>query len=134
MYVNAHEAVPARKILNEMGHHQPRTPTQTDNTAAHFVLTNNVQPKRTKAMDMNFYWLQCGHMQGQLQYYCRLGSQNWADYWTNHFPAFHHINIGPEFLTPARHLKDLKRRQMKAVHAVKLAQIIAHSSPSKRVC
>ena len=26
IYVNAHEAVPARKILIEMGHRQPRTP------------------------------------------------------------------------------------------------------------
>ena len=26
IYVNAREAVPARKIFNEMGHRQPRTP------------------------------------------------------------------------------------------------------------
>ena len=48
MHVNAHESVPARQSLNEMGHHKPRTPMQTDNTAAHSVVTNNVQPKCTK--------------------------------------------------------------------------------------
>ena len=48
MYVNALEAVPAQQSLNEMGHHQPRTPMQTENTAAHSVVTNNVQPKCTK--------------------------------------------------------------------------------------
>ena len=48
IYVNAREAVPDRQSLNEMGHHQPRTPMQTDNTDAHSVVTNNVQPKCTK--------------------------------------------------------------------------------------
>ena len=57
MYVNAREAVPARQSLNEMGHRQPRTPMQTDNKAAHSVVTNNVHPKRTKEMDMRFHWL-----------------------------------------------------------------------------
>ena len=65
MYVNAREAVPARKILNEMGHLQPRTPIQTDNSAAHSVVTNNVHPKRTKAVYMRFYWLWCRDTQGQ---------------------------------------------------------------------
>ena len=87
MYVNAREAVPARKSLNEMGHHQPRTPMQTENTAAHSVVTNNVQPKRTKEMNMRFHWLRCGDAQYQFRYYWRPGSQNWADYWTKHFPA-----------------------------------------------
>ena len=50
MYVNAREFVPARQSLNEMGHRQLWTPMQTDNTAAHSVVTNNVHPKRTKAM------------------------------------------------------------------------------------
>ena len=57
MYVNAREAVPARKSLNEMGHRQPRTPMQTDNTASHSVVTNNVQPNRKKSIDMRFHWL-----------------------------------------------------------------------------
>ena len=92
VYVNAREAVLAQKILDEMGHRQPRTPMQTDNSAAHSVVTNNVQPKRTKATGMSFYWLWCRNVQGQFRYYWRPGSQNWADYWTKHFPASHHIN------------------------------------------
>ena len=59
MYVNVRKAVPARKILDEMSHRQPRTPMQTDNSAVHSVVTNNVQLKRTKEMDMRFYWLRC---------------------------------------------------------------------------
>ena len=76
MYVNARNAVPARKILDEMGHRQPQTPTQSDNSAAHSVVTNNVHPERTKATGMIFYWLWCRDVQGQFRYYWRLGNQN----------------------------------------------------------
>ena len=65
MYVNARKAVPSRQSLNEMGHHQPQTPMQTDNTVAHSVATNNVQPKRTKATDMRFHWIRCRDAQDQ---------------------------------------------------------------------
>ena len=69
MYVNAREDVPSRQSLNEMGHHQPRTPMQTDNTAAHSVVTNNVQPNSTKEMDMRFHWLRCRDAQYQFRYH-----------------------------------------------------------------
>ena len=107
MYVNAHEAVPSRQSLNEMGHHQPRTPMQTDNAAAHYVVTKNVQPKCTKSLYMRFHLLWCREAQDNFQYYWRPGSQNWADYSTKHFPASQQINMRPELLTLARHLEDI---------------------------
>ncbi len=57
LYLNAKEAVYLRQILDEMGHPQPRTPIQTDNTTAEGVINNKRQPRRTKAMDMRFRWL-----------------------------------------------------------------------------
>ena len=52
LFINAKEAVYLRQILTEMGHPQPKTPIQTDNTTAEGVINNIIQPKRTKAMDM----------------------------------------------------------------------------------
>jgi hypothetical protein len=52
LYINAREAVPQRQTLAEMGHKQPPTPMQTDNSTALGVVNNNIQPQRTKAMDM----------------------------------------------------------------------------------
>ena len=57
LYINTREAVPMRLLLQEMGHPQPKTSIQTDNTTALGVVTNTVQPKRTKAMNMRFHWL-----------------------------------------------------------------------------
>ena len=79
MYINAREAVPQRMALEEMGHPQPRPPIQTNNSAAHAVVTNNVQPRRTKAMDMRFHWLRCRDAQGQFRYYWKPGTMNLGD-------------------------------------------------------
>ena len=139
MYVNAREAVPVRRTLIEMGHPQPRTPMQTDNSAAHSVVTNNVQPKRTKAMDMRFYWLRCRDAQGQFRYYWRPGSVNLADYFTKHHPASHHIQTRPVFITPKHRLDFLKQKAATAKRTVEVANALylAYSgalTPPTRVC
>jgi hypothetical protein len=69
LYINANEAVPMHQLLAEMGHKQPKTPIQTDNTTACGAVNHNTQPRRTKAMDMCFPWLRCHDSQGQFQYY-----------------------------------------------------------------
>jgi hypothetical protein len=48
------QGVPCRTFLNELGHPQPPTPIQTDNSTALGVVTNNILPRRTKAMDMRY--------------------------------------------------------------------------------
>ena len=108
MFINAKEAVPARKTLDEMGHKQPRTPMQVDNSTAVGVSNNNIQPRRTKAMDMRFHWLRDRESQKQFKYYWRPGKENLADYWTKHFCAAHHKQMRPIFLTPSSVLEALK--------------------------
>jgi hypothetical protein len=78
-----------RIILEELGHKQPPTPLQTDNAMADTVINGKVQPKRTKAMDMRFRWLQDGECQEQFRIYWRPGKMNYADYWTKHHPESH---------------------------------------------
>ena len=129
MFVNAREAVPMRQTLQEMGHPQPKTPLQTDNTSAHQVVTNNVQPKRTKSMDKNFHWLRDRAAQNQFRYYWRPGPTNLGDYHTKHHPGKHHQNMRGVFLSAPRVLEDLRRRQQLAKLAVKTAQGIAGTHP-----
>ena len=57
LYIMARKAVYIRIILKEMGHKQPPTPLQTNNSMAEAVTNDKVQPKRRKAMDMRFHWL-----------------------------------------------------------------------------
>ncbi len=57
LYCNAKEAVDFQQILEEMGHPQPKTPTQTNYTTVEGVINNNIQPILTNAMDVWFHWL-----------------------------------------------------------------------------
>ena len=41
---------------------------QTDNTTALGVVNNNIQPRRTKAMDMRFHWLRNREAQRQFRF------------------------------------------------------------------
>ena len=56
LYINCKEAIPARHTLEFLGHKQPPTPMQTDNTTALGVVNNNVM-KKLKSMDMKYHWL-----------------------------------------------------------------------------
>jgi hypothetical protein len=47
LYINCREAIPARHTLEFMGHPQPPTPMQTDNTTALGVINNNVKMGQT---------------------------------------------------------------------------------------
>ena len=59
LYISCRETIPAWHDLQEMGHPQPPTPINIDNTRALGVVTNTIQPKQTKGMDMSFHWLRC---------------------------------------------------------------------------
>jgi len=100
LYINAREAVPCQTLLHEMGHPQPPTPIQTDNSTALGVVTNNILPRRTKAMDMRFWWLRDRDEQEQFRYFWRPGTTNRGDYWTKHHCSAHHQEKRDEILTP----------------------------------
>jgi hypothetical protein len=43
--------------LEELGHPQPPTPMETDNTTTTDYSNGTITQKRTKAMDLHFYWI-----------------------------------------------------------------------------
>ena len=100
-----------RLILKEMGHPQPATPIQTDNSAAkQGVINSKIQPKQTKAMDMRFHWFYERETLKQLRIYWRAGKLNLGDYHTKHHSAKHHKDVRYEYLTPQAELVELRRR------------------------
>ncbi len=69
LYINAREAVYIRQILEAMGHKQPPTPIQTDNSTAVGIVNNIILPKATKAMDIRFHWLRCWEAQKLFRFF-----------------------------------------------------------------
>ena len=111
LYINARKGVEIRNILKEMGHMQPPTPVQTDNSTAEGIVNLRVQPKRTKAMDMRFHWLRDrGVNQKQFKFYWRPGTSMRADYWTKHHSPAHHRHMRNEILTPYDVVLNLRKK------------------------
>ena len=79
-FMNAQQACTIRTTLDEMGYPQPPTPLQTDNNVAQGILQGTVKQKRSKAIDMRFYWLKDRVAQGQFSIHWKPGATNLADY------------------------------------------------------
>jgi hypothetical protein len=69
VFIIAKEGAVIRTTLEELGHPQPPTPMETDNTTATGYSNGTIKQKRTKSMDMRFYWIQDRVKQGQLNVY-----------------------------------------------------------------
>jgi hypothetical protein len=54
---NAQSGAPLRATLIELGHTQPPTPLRTDSSTAYGIINEMIKQKRSKAMDMRYYWL-----------------------------------------------------------------------------
>ena len=115
LYINARKGVEIRNTLHEMGHPQPPTPIQTDNSTAEGIINARVQPKQTKAMDMRYHWLRDREAQKQFRFYWRPGNTNVADYWTKHHSPAHHVEMRPEILTSYKALLDFRIRQKRGL-------------------
>ena len=116
LFLNSRQAIPARTTLIEMGHQQPPTPIQVDNTTALGFVGKNITPKATKSTDMICWWMR--DRSGQKQFHCYWGPSkgNRADYLTNHFCEAHHRKKRPTNLTPGKELDNLRRSKRQPLH------------------
>ena len=73
LFNNLKDAVPLRMTLEEMGHPQPATPVQVDNSTTCGFANNQIKQRRSKSMDMRFYWIQDRVGQEQFNVYWRPG-------------------------------------------------------------
>ena len=99
LFINVKAAIPIRQTLIEMGHPQPPTPMQTDNSTAYALITNKIRPKALKSMEMRFNFLKCRQAQEQFRFYWAPGIWNLADYFTKHHAPSHHRNTRSTYLT-----------------------------------
>jgi hypothetical protein len=98
IFSNAKEAAPLRVMLEEMGHRQPPTPIQTENSTAYGILNNKLNEKSLKAMDMRFYWVRGWIAQKQYRVYWEPGGENLADYFTKHHSPTHHKEMRRQYV------------------------------------
>eukprot|EP00978_Attheya_sp_CCMP212_P016491 scaffold43259_cov66-Attheya_sp.AAC.4 len=110
LFLTAKEGKVDCTTLVEMGHPQPSTPIQIDNTTTLGIVHSNIRQRRSKAMDMRFYWVQDRVRQGHFNVYWRPGSTNLANYFTKHHPPSHHWRMRSTYLhSLANYLSSVMR-------------------------
>ena len=103
LFVNGKEGAYICTVLEEMGWPQPGpTPIQTDNSVAEGIANDTVKQRRSKAMDMRFYWIRDRVRQGQFRVHWKQGAWNYGDYFTKHHPPVHRQQQRPVYLYSSR--------------------------------
>ena len=98
IFINCQDSEPIQNALLEMGHEQPPTPIQTNNSTADGFLNKTIKQKRTKAIYMQFYCVINRIKQNHFCIFWKPGSENLADYFTKHHSPTHHKRMRPFFI------------------------------------
>ncbi len=100
LYCQMKEAVPLRRTLEEMGHPQPATPVQVDNSTADGIANDTVKANKTRAMDMRLHWIQdnATGTKPPFNVYWAPGRINKADYHSKQHPPTIHKRRRSDFL------------------------------------
>ncbi|WP_281640541.1 Ty1/Copia family ribonuclease HI [Aurantimicrobium minutum] len=132
LFHNGQEGAAIRNILEEMGFPQPGpTPIQCDNTVATGLANDTVKAKRTKAMDMRFYWIKDRVKQGHFRIYWKPGDTNLADYFTKHHPPSHHQQMRYTYLSQPKANEEPKSQHPSALQCEGV--LIRSGTPSPSV-
>ena len=87
-FLNDKDALPILTTLKELGHPQPPTRMQVDNTTEVGFVNNTIKQKRLKALDMRFYRIMDCTRQGHFKIYWGPRIINLGDYHTKqHYPG-----------------------------------------------
>ena len=137
LFHNSKEAVPMRITLEELGHPQPPTTIITDNSTATGIANDTVKQKRSKAMDMRYYWVRDRVRQEQFHVVWRKGKTNKGDYFSKHHPASHHQVVRPAYLydpnNPARNYFECLQDQDDADKLSSSSRIRDSNTPGEGV-
>ena len=77
LFLNATHAIPLRISLEEMGHPQPPTPIQVDNSTTAGFANRQIKQRQSRSMDMRFYWIQDRADQKQIRVFGGQGPPTW---------------------------------------------------------
>jgi Reverse transcriptase (RNA-dependent DNA polymerase) len=131
LFHNGQEAAHIRTVLKEMGREQS-APTRitTDNSTADGFANRRTKIKRSKAMDMRFYWIQDRVDQHQFRIHWQPGENNHADYFTKHHPPSHHQRMRPIYL----HTGDFAQSHTHDCRGVLIPSLGSIASPECGSC
>ena len=103
LFVIVQVAIILRTTLEELRYVQPPTPIKIDNFTASGIANKSIQQRRSRSMDMRFYWVRDRVQQGQFIIYWGPGKDNRGDLYTKHHPTKHcrlHRRVASQGISP----------------------------------
>jgi hypothetical protein len=111
LFHNSKEACALQTTLTKMDHPQNATTITTSNSTAAGISNSTVKQRRSKAINMRYYWVCDRVSQGQFTVVWKKGKGNLKDNFTKHHPKSHHATIRSTYLhhsaNPARNYFQL---------------------------
>jgi len=98
LFLNGQAAMPTRQTLQDLGYPQSATPIFTDNTTALGIASSTVRLKRSKAIDMRYFWIRDRVTLGDYSVTWGPGCENLGDYFTKTHPTSHYRAMRPTFV------------------------------------
>ena len=98
IFVNAQTSVPIRTAITAMGWKQGSTAIQVYNYTAVGITTKEFRQKKSKAMDMCFYWIKDIIEQWKFRVFWRPSPENLGDCHSKYHPPEHHIAVRYKYL------------------------------------
>ena len=108
LFHNAQQTKIIRLTLQEMGHPQPATPINIDNTTAVGIVNSTIKRQQSRSMEMRYFWLLDRAAQQNFTFIYTPGQENLADYPTKHHTANIHQHVQPYYLQQANSPSQLK--------------------------
>ncbi len=85
-FQNAQKAAEFRNTLHEIGYPQNPTTIMIDNTVAKGLAADTINARRSKSMDVRFFWLRDRIQRGQFKVQHLAGRWNISDFFTKSLP------------------------------------------------
>jgi hypothetical protein len=104
VFLNTEEGTVTHITLSEMGHKQDTLELKIEHNTAD-IINNKFQQKRSKTVDMRFYWVKDRVEQDTFNVGWAPGDTNMGDYFTKHHSPAHHKRMIPYYLND-KHSND----------------------------
>jgi hypothetical protein len=110
-FQNAQKGAQFRNTLIELGYPQQPTPILVDNTVAEGLASDTINARRSKSMDVRFFWLRDRVKRAQFYMQHLKGKWNIADFFTKPLPKEKFDQFTPYIIvqTESKNEKKLRR-------------------------
>ena len=112
IFVNCQRGAELRMALIEMGHAQPPIPAVTESATYDVFFNDNIYQRRSRSIDIYFYWVRDRVRQGQFLVYWMAEEHNLEDYFYQAPPHHQPSSIAEYICSP-----HIGRQQVCMQHA-----------------